>query len=211
MKKFKTIVVDDHDLFRKGICMILSSLDFLDIVAEATDGEQFVELLNTLEPEIVIMDIKMPKIDGVQATKLALKKYPQLKILALSMFGESEYYNQMMEAGVKGFILKNSDIDELKKGLEKIIAGGTYFSQELLMNLVKTYKTDNKIEVNLSHREIEVLQFICDGMSNVEIADKLCLSQRTVESHRANILDKTGMKNSIQLVVFSIKNSLYKI
>lgn len=212
MKTQKTLVVDDHKLFRKGLCFILDDFDFIEIVAQADDGEEFLKILPDYAPDIVFMDIKMPKINGIEATKRALEKYPKLNIIALSMYGDIEYYNKMLDAGVKGFLLKNTDIDELERALRTIIDGNTYFSQELLMKLVKTYQSENQAEkINLTKRELEVLQYICKGFSNAEIAKKMYLSPRTIETHRANLLNKTDSKNSIHLVIYAIKNNLYKI
>ncbi len=212
MKTQKTLVVDDHKLFRKGLCFILDDFDFIEIVAQADDGEEFLRILPEYMPDIVFMDIKMPKINGIEATKKALEKYPELNIIALSMYGDIEYYNKMLDAGVKGFLLKNTDIDELERALRTIIDGNTYFSQELLMKLVKTYQSESHAEkINLTKRELEVLQYICKGYSNAEIAQKMYLSPRTIETHRANLLNKTNSKNSIHLVIYAIKNNLYKI
>jgi DNA-binding NarL/FixJ family response regulator len=155
------------------------------------------------------MDINMPIVDGVEATRRALEKYPELKVLVLSMFGEVDYYNTMIDLGVKGFILKDIDNEELIEAIRKVNNGGSYFSQELLLQLIKNKPGSD--QVDLTRREKEVLELICLGLSNQEISDKLFISQRTVERHRSSLLFKTDSKNSVSLVIFAIKNNLVKI
>lgn len=212
MKPKKIFLVDDHNLFRKGISMIISEMDGVEITGEAENGEDFLRYLDVEIPDLVVMDIKMPIMGGEKASRLAIEKQPDLKILVLSMFGEVNYYNQMLDVGVKGFVLKNADPDELRNAIKAVLNNGTYFSQELLLNLVNTMQNEKTLpDVKLSKREIEVLEYLCKGFSSSEIAEKLFLSQRTIETHRANIMSKTNTKNSIQLVVYAIKNKICTI
>jgi len=156
----------------------------------------------------------MPEMDGIQASKLALEADPNLKIVTLSMYGDQEYYSKMLECGVRGFLLKDSDIHEVKMAIHSVAEGGNYFSQELLRNLILAKKVlENGVadEEHLSDREMEVLIEICQGLSNIEIAEKLFISKRTVEKHRANILLKSGCKNTASLVVYAIRNHLIEI
>jgi len=207
MNKIKTVIVDDHNLFRNGLKFILNQFENIEVVGEASNGKEFLILLENITlPDIVLLDINMPILNGIEAAKISLQKYPKLKIIVLSMYGESEYYNTMIDIGVKGFILKDCDNKELKEAIERVHAGGTYFSQEILISLIKEKKSNEKI--NLTKREKEILELICKGYSNNEIAEKLFISQRTVERHRANLLEKTNSKNSISLVVFALKNKL---
>ncbi len=213
-KILDVIIVDDHSLFRNGLKILLTTTGQFNVVAEAENGKEFLDLLPHIQPDIVLMDIDMPVLDGIEATKEALKKYPDLKVITLSMFGEEEYYYKMIEAGVKGFLLKNSDINEVKNALITVYQGGKYFSQELLYNVVKNIRSNHKeqeLTEALSEREIEVLIQICNGLSNNEIADNLHISKRTVDKHRANLLDKTNSKNTAHLVMFAIKNKLIDI
>jgi DNA-binding NarL/FixJ family response regulator len=213
-KILDVIIVDDHSLFRNGLKILLTTTGQFKVVAEAENGKEFLDLLTHIQPDIVLMDIDMPVLDGIEATKEALKKYPNLKVITLSMFGEEEYYYKMIEAGVKGFLLKNSDINEVKNALITVYQGGKYFSQELLYNVVKNIRSSHKeqeLSEALSEREIEVLIQICNGLSNNEIADNLHISKRTVDKHRANLLDKTNSKNTAHLVMFAIKNKLIDI
>lgn len=156
----------------------------------------------------------MPEMDGIEASRKALEINPDLKIITLSMYGDQEYYTKMLETGVRGFVLKDSDIQEVKTAIQTVADGGNYFSRQLLRGLILARKEtsgSNTDEDQLSERELEVLIEICQGFSNNEIADKLFISKRTVEKHRANILLKTGCKNTASLVVFAIRNHLVEV
>ncbi len=213
-EKYRIILVDDHTLFRNGLRILLNNFEKYQVIAEASNGKEFLDLLDTTPVDIVLLDIAMPEMDGIEAAQIALSKYPTLKIITLSMYGEEDYYFKMVSAGVKGFLLKNSDINEVHDALDSVIEGGSFFSQELLFNLVSSLKSsaeNGKINTDLSERELEILLFICKGYSNLEIARKLFISKRTVDKHRANILAKTNCKNTANLVVFAIKNNLVEI
>jgi len=209
MQPIRLFLVDDHQLFRNGLKFILNEHNDMEVAGEASNGREFLELLDFVNPDVVLMDIAMPVMDGIEATKRALEKLPHLKILVLTMYDESEYYNSMIELGVKGFLLKDVDNSELYEAIQKIHAGGSHFSQELLLSLIKQKTPDNKIL--LTRREKDVLDLICKGLSNQQISEKLIISQRTVERHRANLLAKTESKNSISLVIYAIKNRLINI
>jgi len=214
MTAINVIIVDDHSLFRNGMKLLLSNAGNYNILAEASNGKEFLDLLTTMAPDIVLMDINMPEMNGIEATTKALERYPDLKIICLSMYGEEEYYYKMIEAGVSGFLLKNSDINEVKTAITTVHQGGKFFSQELLYNVVKNIKTtqsNQELVENLSEREIEVLKQICIGLSNQEISQILHISKRTVDKHRANLLDKTNSKNTAHLVMYAIKNKLIDI
>jgi DNA-binding NarL/FixJ family response regulator len=209
MKKPTVIIVDDHKALRDGLSFMLNSLEIAEVVGQASNGKEFLDILENLKPDIVLMDINMPIIDGVEATKRARQIYPDLKILVLSMHGEEQYYNSMIHAGVMGFILKESGADEIQAAIQSICSGKPYFSQELLLRLLK--KKQGGDAVNLTQREYEILKLICKGLSNQEIADKLFLSVRTVEKHRSDLLVKTDSPNSISLAVYAIKNGFVEI
>jgi DNA-binding NarL/FixJ family response regulator len=207
--KIGIAIVDDHQLFRNGLKFILENEEDLEVVIEASNGKHFLNFLKNYKPDVVLMDINMPEMDGIETTKQAIQLYPDLNVLVLSMYSDIEYYNTMIALGVKGFVLKDIDNKELAIAIRKVFAGGTYFSQELLLRLIKNKPEDEKIE--LTRREKEVLELICQGFSNQQISDKLFISQRTVERHRSSLLFKTDSKNSISLVIYAIKNNLVKI
>lgn len=214
MSSINIIIVDDHSLFRNGMKLLLSNAGNFSVMAEASNGKEFLNLLDTMMPDVVLMDINMPEMGGIEATTKALEKFADLRIICLSMYGEEEYYYKMIEAGVSGFLLKNSDINEVKMAITSVYEGGKFFSQELLYNVVKNIKTTQtnmELVENLSEREVEVLKQICIGLSNQEISEVLHISKRTVDKHRANLLDKTNSKNTAHLVMYAIKNKLIDI
>lgn len=215
-RKYRIILVDDHTLFRNGLKGLLDMRPECEVVGEASDGEEFLELLAKVEADVVFLDIDMPRMNGIDAAREALKRRPGLNIITLSMHGDEEYYFSMVSLGVKGFLLKNSDFEEVITAVTTVAGGGSYFSQDLLCALVGSLKhtsasTDAGREEELSEREREILLQICKGLSNQEIADVLFISKRTVDKHRANILDKTGCRNTANLVVYAIKNGLVEI
>lgn len=214
MEKIKLIIVDDHRLFRDGLKLILSNRAEIEVIGEAADGKEFIDKFANLVDVIVLMDIEMPVMNGIEATRLAVERNPNSKIIALTMFEEYEYYYQMIEAGAQGFLLKNSEIDQVLRAVKEVSKGESYFSKELLMAIVQNMselKTAQSKTDNLSEREIEVLHLICKGNSNQEIAEKLFLSKRTIDKHRANILEKTGSKNTASMVMYAIKNKIIEI
>jgi DNA-binding NarL/FixJ family response regulator len=213
MEKIRIILADDHQLFRNGLKMLLETLPEFEIVGEASNGSEFLEILGHCPADMALMDINMPEMDGVEATRKGLKICPSLAVIALSMYGEEDYYYKMVDAGARGFLLKDSDISEVKEAVLAVKKGGSYFSQELLHNVIQKIKhreTETK-SANLSKREKEILIKICEGLSNQEIAEALFISKRTVDKHRANLLGKTNSKNTASLILFAIKNKLIEI
>jgi len=213
MEKIRIIIADDHQLFRNGLKILLNSIPDFEVTGEASNGEEFLKLLKTLKADIALMDINMPEMDGIEATRKSLKVCPDLRIIALSMYGEEEYYYKMVDAGAKGFLLKDSDISEVKEAILAVSKGGSYFSQELLYHVIQKIKhrEHESKTANLSKREKEILAKICEGLSNQEIADALFISKRTVDKHRANLLGKTNSKNTASLILFAIRNKLIEI
>ena len=214
-EKVKIALVDDHTLFRTGLAGLLSQHDGYDVVSDVGSGEEFLSLLPDLDVDVVFMDISMPGIDGGETTRRALVERPDLRIITLSMYGDDQYYTRMVECGASGFLLKDYDIDEVYAAVDSVVAGDSYFSPQLLGSLTRNMSRQPSLEVSgedaLSEREIEILVEVCRGLSNQEIADKLFISKRTVDKHRANILEKTGCKNTANLVVFAIKNHLVEL
>lgn len=210
----RVMIVDDHEIFRKGLAMVINKAKNAKVVAEAGNGQEFLDIIEKEKIDLVFMDIEMPVMNGIEATKTALQKYPELKIVALSMFGEEEYLQQMVDAGVKGFLLKNIGKDDLYRAMQCISEGKNYFSEELLQFFTRKYIQQPKQEasdVNLTKRELEILQLIAEGFTDSEIADKLFISQRTVNGHRASLIAKTGSKNTVNLLTYAIKNGLVQM
>lgn len=213
-EKIKVTLVDDHALFRNGLKLLLNSTRRMKVISEAANGKEFLQVIEDELPDIVLMDINMPVMDGVEATQIAGEKHPEIKIIALSMFGEEDYYYKMINAGVKGFLLKNSDIKEVTDAIDQVNQGSSFFSQELLYNVIKNFNTQKETETETAHlskRELQVLEEICKGLSNQEIAENLFISKRTVDKHRANLLSKTNSKNTANLIMYAIKNKLITI
>lgn len=211
--KSNIVLVDDHHLFRDGIKFILSQSDHLNISGEASNGKEFLKILENQVPDIVLMDISMPEMDGYETTKKALEIYPDLKVLALSSFGEEIYYRKMIDAGVKGFLTKNSSRDELENAINSVLKGDHYFSQDLLLKFMMSKNLDkNEIQesdkILFTSRELEILKLICKGLSNKEIAQELFISPKTVDNHRTSIISKAQAKNTAHLVMIAIKRGL---
>ena len=210
--EYRIALVDDHTLFRNGLRGLLEHCTGYRVVGEAGGGEEFLAMLDTLDADVVFMDFAMPGIDGAQTTERALAKRPEMKIITLSMYGDESYYSRMVEAGARGFLLKDSDIGDVIEAIETVAAGGTYFSPQLLASLAERMRTREAVaDEPLSSREREILVAVCRGLSNQEIADELFISKRTVDKHRANILEKTGCKNTASWVVYAIRNHIVEI
>ena len=209
---YRIALVDDHALFRTGLRGLLEHSTPHRVVAEAASGEEFLEMLQGLEADVVFMDFSMPGMDGAEVTERALERRPDLRIITLSMFGEESYYTRMVKAGACGFLLKDSSIDEVIESIEEVIREGSYFSPRLLMSITRHMRLEESSDDDpLSEREKEILMAICRGLSNQEIADELFISKRTVDKHRANILEKTGCKNTAALVVHAIRTGIVEL
>ncbi|HJZ39202.1 MAG TPA: response regulator transcription factor [Bacteroidales bacterium] len=214
MEKLNILIVDDHKLFREGLKLLLKNLEEIGEVWEASDGDVFLNMIKTMHPDVVLMDIEMPRINGIEATTKALEQYPEMKIMALSMFGDEEYFQKMVDAGVCGFLLKNSDFSEVRKAILNVAQGNNYFTEEILYKLVNRFRTrPAHVEqpVTLSDREQEILLLICKGLSNQEIAEQLFISKRTVDHHRASLLTKTDTRNAASLVIYAIRHKLIEV
>lgn len=210
MEKPNIIIVDDHLIFRQGLINIMYTEDIATVIGDASNGKEFMELLTHLNPDLVLMDIDMPYMNGMEATRKALEINPELKIIAVTMFGDEEYYYKMIDLGVKGFILKTSGINEIEKAIHEVMMGESYFSNELLRKIINSIGREKKSKTTpkplLSDRELEVLKLICNGDTTDEIAQKLFISPKTVKSHRSHLLEKTECKNTPEMIVFAVKN-----
>lgn len=204
------VLVDDHKIFRVGLEVILNGINTLKVIGSYGDGESLIEGLKVEVPDVIFMDIKLPDKNGVSLTRFVKQKYVDVKIIALTMFGEIAYFNEMIDAGADGFLLKNTDINELESAVSAVVNGGTYFAKEFLGHLNVTLKSNklSRSDIHLSEREMEVLKLICEGYSNNEIGEKLFISTHTVDGHRRNLISKTGVKNAPNLVLFAVRNGL---
>ena len=216
MAKLNLFLVDDHKLFREGMKLLLSMQSFVNKIYEASSGREFFDNIAMVDADVVLMDIEMPEMGGIEAVKEALVKKPELKIIALSMYGDEQYFNKMLDAGAQGFVLKSSGIDKVIEAIKCVAAGDNFFSEELLANwerrfsgdYIKESTTQNESDDELSSRDIDILYYVCKGFSNQEIADQLFISKRTVDKHRANLLLKTGCKNTAALVMYVMQNKI---
>jgi DNA-binding NarL/FixJ family response regulator len=213
-ERIKIMIVDDHEIFRNGLKMVLGKLRYVELAGEATNGQEFIDMLDETNPGVVLLDIEMPVLNGIEAAKRALAKQPGLKIIALTMFGDDEYIQSMLDAGVKGFLMKNINKDTLDKAIQTVHNGGNYYSEELFEFFTKQIvkpKEQQTETIEFTRREKEILQLLCEGLSNKEIADALFVSERTVMGHKTNLLTKTNTKNSLSLMAYAIKNKLVVI
>lgn len=208
--KIRLGIVDDHQIVIDGLKSLLHGHDQFEVVIECTQPLQMAELISKKNIDILLTDVMMPGLNGAELSKAVHQKFPEIKILALSMSGQGDLVNQMIEdADISGYVLKNIGKKELVKALEKISAGGIYFSEEVLEEMTRaSEKKKENEEVNLTAREIEIIRLIEKEMSNKQIAEKLFLSERTVETHRKNIFRKTNTASVIGLVKYAYEHKL---
>jgi two-component system nitrate/nitrite response regulator NarL len=219
MKNTKILIVDDHEVVRDGLKNILNSLDYISIAGEAGNGEDAVKMYSSLKPDLVIMDISMPGMNGIEATRVIKERDPDARILILTMHDNQEYLNQIIRSGAKGFILKNTDKEELLDAVKTVASGDNFFSKDISKLIIDNYirtaketeKNDGYKEVPLTKREIEILKLIASGYSNQEIANILYISYNTVDTHRKNIMHKLSIKNTAGLVRYAIEKGLISL
>jgi DNA-binding NarL/FixJ family response regulator len=210
----RIIIADDHEIFRKGLKVVLGRLKNVDLIGEATSGDEVMHLLEESEADIVLMDIEMPFMNGIEATRQISRKYPEVRVLALTMFNNDHYIQDMLDAGAKGFLLKNVNKDILDRALNSVASGNTYYSDELFNFFTKKITAEAsecKPGFSLTKREKEILQYICNGLSNKDIAERLCISERTVIGHKSHLLSKTTCRNTVALISYAIKNKLVEV
>jgi len=209
----KIAIVEDHDFYRQGLSLTIKRFKFLELAYEAINGKDFFEKQRKNPADIILLDIMMPGMGGHDVVMESKKEFPELKIIILTMLDEDENIRKFIEAGVQGYLLKNIDHKGLEVALKAIIEGKNYYSTELMSYFTRQIKSENgssKKNVQLSKRELEILQLIYDGLSNQEIADKLFISIRTVTNHRYNLKLKAAVKNTAGLISFGLKHKLVK-
>ncbi|WP_044211306.1 response regulator transcription factor [Flammeovirga sp. OC4] len=210
----KLILVDDHIMIREGLKSFLHQDQFL-IVGEANNGQEALELLKQNEVNVVVTDIMMPEMDGIELSKAITKEYPEVQILALTMMNENYNIKKMLSAGAKGYVLKDCTQDDLRNAIKTVAQGKSFYSSEVTniimegLSSVPSSKKRVSSEIPLTGREKEILHLICKEYSNQEIADELFISTRTVETHKRNLLEKTGVKNVAGLVLYAIERKLF--
>jgi two-component system response regulator NreC len=210
----KIVIADDHEIFRDGLKLMLGKYSEIHIAGEAQNGLELVELVKEHNPEVILTDIKMPVMDGIDAVKKITAMNTEAGIICLSMFDEDDLIIDMMEAGAKGYLLKNSDKQEIIAAITTVYHGNYFYSKSTsnkLVNLIAKSRFNpyiKKVKPEFSEREIEIIKIICQGFSNKEIGEKLFLSSRTVEGHRQRIMEKMDVKNSVGLVVYAVKNNI---
>lgn len=212
-RKFKVVIVDDHDMFRAGVKVLLGKSEKLEFIGEASNGADFLELLEKIEPDVVLMDISMPVMDGIETTRQALKHKPHIKILTLSMFGEEEYYYKMIHAGVHGFVLKSAGINELENAIVQVAQGSAFFSEELLSYVLHNIEKKDQTERTpvFSPEEMKVLKLLAQNESDDEIAKSIELSDTQVKDLRKSMMQKAGSNNTAALIMFAIKNKIVSL
>jgi len=216
--KIKILLADDHLLFRDGIKSLLNDVDNIEIIEEVANGKELLEKLKTSSPDIVIADISMPSMSGIEATRIITEEYPDIKVLILSMHNDEEFILNSIKSGAKGYLPKDTGRDELLKAIYSISNEEEYYNKDIsdtiLKGIIKKTKSESKLLnkiPNLTNREIEIIKLVAEGFINKEIADKLYISIRTVDSHKNNIMQKLKLKSTVDLVKYAIKNNLIEL
>ena len=213
----RIVLADDHEIFRDGFRVMLKKQPSVELVGEAPDGEELIKLVEELQPDVVVTDIKMPKLDGIQATKILTKRFKDIGVVSLSMFDEENLIIDMLEAGAKGYLLKNAHKDEIIAAIQAVFQDQTYYcnhtSRKLTRMIAESSFNPNRrpVDPDFSERELKVIRFICQEFSNKEIALQLNLSVRTIEGYREKIQDKISARNTAGIVVYAIKNRIYQV
>jgi DNA-binding NarL/FixJ family response regulator len=208
----RVILAEDHDILREGLQSLFREEKEIKIVGEAPHGKALIDLLHLTPVDVILMDVNMPVMNGMEATAYIGKYFPQIKVLVLSMIDHKNYVHQMLLAGARGYVLKNASKEELILAIKKVHAGETYISHELETSpdIDKPEEKKYEDQIFFTKRELQILELIAEGLTNSEIADKIYLSKRTVESHRKSLLEKTNSKNSSVLIKYAICKGILK-
>ncbi|MGE3799807.1 MAG: response regulator [Candidatus Kapaibacterium sp.] len=216
MDQINVAVVDDHEMFRKGIISILHEVPQFVVTLEAANGQEFLDEVGSVKVDVLLLDLEMPVLGGMETCKLARERYPDLKILILTMHKTPHFMVHMMESGASGYLVKESGPEELEEAIEKVHKTGYYFSHALSQAMLQRLEggkrkgaiLEEALNAGLSEREEEVLQLICQELTTPEIAEKLYLSPRTVEGYRKQLLLKTGTRNTAGLVMWAVRQGI---
>ncbi len=218
MPSIKIILTEDHQLLRDGIKALIAS-DNIEIIGEASNGAELWKLMESMSPDIILMDISLPDVSGIELTRTLSERFPEVKVLILSMFTDESFINQAIKAGAKGYLHKNTTREEMLIAIDTVYSGSEFYSDNISKIILKNYidkakkngeDFSNPHEI-LSKREIEILKMFAEGFINKEIADRLFISIRTVESHKNHIMQKLNLKTQVELVKYSIRHNLINI
>ncbi len=216
MEKIRLLLVDDHTLVRQGIRSLLETQEDIEVVAEASGGHEAIAKAAELRPDVILMDLAMPDLNGMEATQQIKREHPEIQVLALSMHGTDDYLFRVLEAGASGYLLKEAEAAELTAAIRAVHAGGAFIYPSLAKRLIEQFLMrvgsgeERSSYDTLTAREREILTFIGDGLTNEEIADRLSLSVHTVQTHRSNIMEKLGLHNRAQLVTYAARVRLIR-
>jgi DNA-binding NarL/FixJ family response regulator len=214
METIKVAIADDHKIFRKGVILSLRPFHNIEFVLEAENGEELIAGIEKAKPDLVLLDLKMPVKDGIETTKYLNKHYPEIRILILTMYEDERFVGHLMDSGANGYLLKSTDPDEIRQGIMDVMKTGFYLNNFVNRVLIKKnfakqkFNPNLKSEIVISDREKEVLSLVCLEFTAQEIAQKMDISARTVEAIKDRLMERFGVKNSVGLVFFAMKNSL---
>lgn len=216
MLPIKVAIADDHKIFRSGVINTLMPYHNINVMFEADDGEHLLQIMQESQPDVILMDLKMPKMDGIQATIVIKEKYPSVKIIILTMYEDDNFIVHLVENGANAYLLKNSEPEEIYEAICTTFEKGFYFNENVNLALLKKVLNKNKQhfkpaftnEIQLTERELEVLKLICNECTTQEISEKIFLSPRTVEGLRQKLLEKLNVKNTVGLVLYAFRSGL---
>lgn len=211
----KVLIADDHQLFREGLVNLLSTASDIEVIAEAKDGNETTEKTIQLKPDVALVDIGMPGMNGIEATKILKKEIPAVKIIAVSMHSDKQFVKGILEAGADGYLLKNCTYRQLIDAIYSVVSGKKYLSDEITGMVIKGYlepsDADSEGNIDLSERENEILKLYAEGKSTREISEKLFISIKTVGTHKQHILEKLELKSNADMVKYAIKKGLIQL
>lgn len=213
--KIRLLIADDHTIVRSGVRLLLQTETDFEVVGEALDGEQAITLAESLHPDVILMDIAMPAINGMEATRRIKARFPEIRILALTMHNSDEYFFEMLKAGASGYLLKTAETSELLTAIRTVARGEVFLYPAMAQRLLQDYLTrlddpEATGQSSLTHREREILRLLVEGYSNKEIAEKLVISPSTVHSHRTNLMTKLNLQNRHELIQYARKRGLLR-
>ncbi len=213
--RIKVLIADDHQLFREGLATLLFSAENIEVIAQAKDGNEAIEKVKHFKPDVVLLDIAMPIINGIEATKKIKALFPEIKTITVSMHSDKQYVKGALEAGADGYLLKNCTYRQLTDAIQSVYDGKKYLSQDITELVISGYLTPSATDTNeystLSEREKDIFLLFAEGKSTKEISDKLFISVKTVNTHKQNILDKLGLKSNADIVKYALKNGLIRL